>query len=142
MTDGRSRGITIASFLLAGLYLLAGGAKLGGAQVEQFETWGYPAWFQYLIGVGEVAAGASDPLPEDFRRQKLLGRSHQFRQLGHLPFLASGDLCLLRGVRPGSPHPSSHLMEEYLEASTMEYCKASTASTTTLFLVNPPKRIF
>ena len=35
------------------------GAKLGGAQVEQFETWGYPAWFQYLIGAGEVAAGVA-----------------------------------------------------------------------------------
>ena len=57
MTNSRSRGITIASVLLALLYLLAGGAKLGGAQVEQFELWGYPAWLQYLIGVGEVAAG-------------------------------------------------------------------------------------
>ena len=57
MTDGKSRGVTIASFLLAGLYLLAGGAKLGGTQVEQFETWGYPAWFQYLTGAAEVAAG-------------------------------------------------------------------------------------
>ena len=25
--------------------------------VMQFEMWGYPGWFQYLIGVAETAAG-------------------------------------------------------------------------------------
>ena len=58
MTDKQSRRISIASTVLAILYLLTGGMKLGGMQVMQFEIWGYPAWFQYLIGVGEVAAGA------------------------------------------------------------------------------------
>ena len=58
MAEEKSRGITIVSVLLALLYLLTGGMKLGGMQVAQFEAWGYPAWFQYLIGVAEVAAGA------------------------------------------------------------------------------------
>ena len=57
MADKTSRGIAIASVLLGVLYLLTGGMKLGGMQVMQFEMWGYPAWFQYLIGVGEVSAG-------------------------------------------------------------------------------------
>ena len=31
--------------------------KLAGMLVADFESWGYPAWFQYLIGVAETAAG-------------------------------------------------------------------------------------
>ncbi len=57
MADKSSKWIGIASVLLASLFLLTGGTKLLGMQVERFAAWGYPAWFQYLIGAGEVAAG-------------------------------------------------------------------------------------
>ena len=57
MADKGSKGITIVSVLLALLFLLNGGMKLAGSMVAQFEMWGYPGWFQYLIGVAETAAG-------------------------------------------------------------------------------------
>lgn len=57
MDDKKSVVLTVVSVLLALLYLLTGGTKLAGMQVMQFEMWGYPAWFQYLIGIGEAAAG-------------------------------------------------------------------------------------
>ena len=59
MTDKEKAGksTTVASIVLALLFLLTGVMKLAGLMVEQFGEWGYPAWFQYLIGVAETAAG-------------------------------------------------------------------------------------
>ena len=54
---GSGKGILVVSILLALLFLLNGGMKLAGTMVSQFEMWGYPGWFQYLIGVAETAAG-------------------------------------------------------------------------------------
>lgn len=54
---GSGKGILVVSILLALLFLLNGVMKLTGAMVEQFAMWGYAAWFQYLIGVAETAAG-------------------------------------------------------------------------------------
>ena len=54
---GSGKGILVVSILLALLFLLNGGMKLAGRMVSQFEMWGYPGWFQYLIGVAETAAG-------------------------------------------------------------------------------------
>ena len=54
---GSGKGILVASILLALLFLLNGVMKLTGTMVSQFEMWGYPGWFQYLIGVAETAAG-------------------------------------------------------------------------------------
>lgn len=48
---------TVVSIVLALLFLATGVMKLAGMMVEQFGAWGYPAWFQYLIGVAETAAG-------------------------------------------------------------------------------------
>ena len=48
---------TVVSIVLALLFLFQGVTKLAGMMVEQFGAWGYPAWFQYLIGVAETAAG-------------------------------------------------------------------------------------
>ena len=48
---------TVISIVLALLFLATGVMKLAGMMVEQFGAWGYPAWFQYLIGVAETAAG-------------------------------------------------------------------------------------
>ena len=48
---------TVVSIVLALLFLATGVMKLAGMTVEQFGEWGYPAWFQYLIGVAETAAG-------------------------------------------------------------------------------------
>ena len=59
MTDKKGVGklITVVSIVLALLFLLNGVMKLAGMMVEQFGEWGYPAWFQYLIGIAETAAG-------------------------------------------------------------------------------------
>jgi len=55
----RRRIITVASVLLALMFLAAGVPKMVQPQshVEQFAQWGYPAWFVYCIGVVE-AGGA------------------------------------------------------------------------------------
>ena len=60
MTDNGSLGkaVVVASLVLALLFLLNGGLKVAGLTVEQFAVWGYPPWFQYLVGVAEVLAGA------------------------------------------------------------------------------------
>lgn len=58
----RSRKTTIAlvvlSILLAGLYLMSGSSKLGGAEqhVKGFAHWGHPDWFRLVIGTIEVVA--------------------------------------------------------------------------------------
>ncbi|WP_420448388.1 DoxX family protein [Candidatus Palauibacter sp.] len=59
MADNGNAGkaVKVASILLALLFLLNGGMKVAGMMVDQFSVWGYPAWFQYLIGVVEVLAG-------------------------------------------------------------------------------------
>ena len=51
------KAVKVASILLALLFLLNGGMKIAGMMVDQFAIWGYPAWFQYLIGVVEVLVG-------------------------------------------------------------------------------------
>ena len=53
------KAVKVASILLALLFLLNGGMKVAGMMVDQFAMWGYPAWFQYLIGVAEVLAGVA-----------------------------------------------------------------------------------
>ncbi|MXW68176.1 MAG: DoxX family protein [Gemmatimonadales bacterium] len=59
MADNGTAGkaVSVMSILLALLFLLNGGMKIAGMMVDQFAVWGYPAWFQYLIGVVEVLAG-------------------------------------------------------------------------------------
>ncbi len=47
----------VVSIVLALLFLFQGVTKLAGMMVEQFGAWGYPAWFQYLIGAAETAGG-------------------------------------------------------------------------------------
>jgi uncharacterized membrane protein YphA (DoxX/SURF4 family) len=63
MAIQRSRGAAVAvqvvSALMAALYLLAGGTKLGGMamHVEHFAEWGYPSWFRLFVGAWEVTFG-------------------------------------------------------------------------------------
>ena len=51
--------VKVASIILALLFLLNGGMKVAGMMVDQFAIWGYPAWFQYLIGAAELLAGVA-----------------------------------------------------------------------------------
>ena len=53
------KAVKVASILLAVIFLLAGVTKLAGfvMPAEQFVAWGYPAWFQYVIGGLETLAG-------------------------------------------------------------------------------------
>ena len=53
------KAVKVASIILALLFLLNGGLKVAGMMVDQFAMWGYPAWFQYLIGVVELLAGVA-----------------------------------------------------------------------------------
>jgi len=46
--------LKITAVLLAGLFFVAGGAKIGGWIDGQFGTWGYSPGFAVLIGVFEV----------------------------------------------------------------------------------------
>ena len=48
-------------------FLLAGLAKLMGAQSEMFVGWGYPAWFAYVIGVLEVGGAIGLLVPKTTR---------------------------------------------------------------------------
>lgn len=61
MADNGSAGkaVKVASTLLAVVFLLAGVTKLAGIAMtaDQFVVWGYPAWFQYVIGGLETLAG-------------------------------------------------------------------------------------
>ena len=52
-----ARVAPVIAILLALLFLFAGGTKLTGSTAAEFAGWGYPAWFQYLIGGVEVLAG-------------------------------------------------------------------------------------
>ena len=61
---GSGKGILVISILLALLYLTTGVMKLRGMQVADFEMWGYPSWFQYLIGAAEWAAGVGFLIPK------------------------------------------------------------------------------
>lgn len=47
----------VGSVLLALLFFAAGASKLLMAEesAQEFEGWGYPAWFHWVIGVVEVA---------------------------------------------------------------------------------------
>ena len=53
------RAVKVASIILALLFLANGGMKVAGIMVDQFAIWGYPAWFQYWIGVAELLAGVA-----------------------------------------------------------------------------------
>jgi putative oxidoreductase len=56
--SSRSKPVTIALWvvtaILALLFALAGTTKLLGQAEANFIHWGYPPWFAYLIGIGEV----------------------------------------------------------------------------------------
>jgi putative oxidoreductase len=51
---GTKLALRIVVTVVAGLFFLAGGAKIGGWLDEQFVAWGYSAGFAVLIGVFEV----------------------------------------------------------------------------------------
>lgn len=65
----RSRKARIGLWILTSLLAVffAGGAigKLAGSQemVEAFQAWGYPAWFMYVVGAGEIAGAILLLLP-------------------------------------------------------------------------------
>jgi uncharacterized membrane protein YphA (DoxX/SURF4 family) len=42
---------------MSAAFLVAGSAKLAGKMQEEFERFGYPAWFHNVIGVVETTAG-------------------------------------------------------------------------------------
>jgi uncharacterized membrane protein YphA (DoxX/SURF4 family) len=74
MAKGKSNPafIWVGSVLLSLMFLMAGGLKLIGPQLnpdvraqtaDQFAKWGYPEWFLYFVGAVEVVAGLSLLVP-------------------------------------------------------------------------------
>ncbi len=56
----------VVSFLIAGIFMMAGVTKVVGqkTQVEQFESWGYPHYFTYVVGVIELAIASTLLFPK------------------------------------------------------------------------------
>jgi uncharacterized membrane protein YphA (DoxX/SURF4 family) len=50
-------GLWVLSSLIAAMFLFSGFTKLMGAEMHvlNFERWGYPAWFMYVVGLIEVS---------------------------------------------------------------------------------------
>lgn len=57
-SKGKTSSLWAPSGLLAALFLMAGGSKLGGAErhVQGFAHWGWPDWMRLIGGAVEVAA--------------------------------------------------------------------------------------
>ena len=63
MADSNMKSIMllIITFALAGLYVVAGGSKFVGMQptwAQNFNLWGFPDWFLYLVGAVELIGSA------------------------------------------------------------------------------------
>jgi uncharacterized membrane protein YphA (DoxX/SURF4 family) len=58
MPEGKSKRMTllVLSNVLGLLFLLAGGSKLVAPEMhfKDFQDWGYPIWFVFVVGVIEV----------------------------------------------------------------------------------------
>lgn len=80
------KAVKVASIILALLFLLNGGMKVAGMMVDQFAIWGYPAWFQYLIGVVEVLAGVGF----------LRGQTRSLAAVVVIPIMAAAIFTLVR----------------------------------------------
>lgn len=52
-----------AAILAAGIFIIAGGAKLAGAMIEHFEAWGYAPEFGLAIGFAEIAGALGLVIP-------------------------------------------------------------------------------
>jgi len=59
-TNRKDEAIRIGSYILGAMFVLAGATKLAsmGDHAAHFAAWGFPAWFLYVVGATEVAAGA------------------------------------------------------------------------------------
>jgi uncharacterized membrane protein YphA (DoxX/SURF4 family) len=68
----------ITAWILAGLLAFAffgsGISKLIGVemQIKNLESWGYPLWLRFPIGLGEIALGIALIIPK-FRRMAIYG---------------------------------------------------------------------
>ncbi|MXX68081.1 MAG: DoxX family protein [Gemmatimonadales bacterium] len=75
--------------------------KVAGMMVDQFALWGYPAWFQYLIGVVEALAGVGF----------LLGRMRFMAAVVVVPIMAGAIFTLVRaGTAPQAAVPTVALL--------------------------------
>src|SRR5690606_40450450 len=52
-----------AAILAAGIFVIAGGAKLAGAMIGHFEAWGYTPGFAVAIGFAELAGAIGLLIP-------------------------------------------------------------------------------
>ena len=64
----------ILQVLVALQFLMAGGTKFidTATWIERFANWGYPAWFNYVIGLVEVAGAVLLVLPKYARYGAIL----------------------------------------------------------------------
>lgn len=56
LDQGKRIGVWLATGLVVVIFLVEGGSKLAGAdlQIENFQRWGYPLWLMYTIGTIEI----------------------------------------------------------------------------------------
>ena len=66
LTGWKKYGVWGVSALLTAAFLMAGGMKLMGSEqiVQNFELWGYPYFFLYVVGLSEVTFGISLWIPK------------------------------------------------------------------------------
>ena len=103
----KTYGLWVLSGLLTAAFLMAGGSKVTGAEmiVQNFEKWGYPTFFLYVVGLTEIICAIGLWIPR-FRGLAALGlvglmvgavRTHllyaEFNQLG--PAVVLGILALI-----------------------------------------------
>jgi uncharacterized membrane protein YphA (DoxX/SURF4 family) len=57
---GGSWTVTVPSVILGLFFVALGGAKLAALDmfVAQFQAWGYPTWFVYVVGFAEIIGGS------------------------------------------------------------------------------------
>ena len=65
-SNAKSIAVLILTIVLAVFFVLAGGSKFVGMQLDwaqNFDHWGYPGWFLYLIGIVELIGAAFLVIP-------------------------------------------------------------------------------
>ena len=92
---------TVLSWILSGLLAAgligAGGSKLAGAadQLHNLQSWGYPLWFRFPIGLVEIVLGIGLLMPA-FRTLTLYG-VFVWAVLAAITHLQAGQAAMLAG---------------------------------------------
>ena len=92
----------ILSWVLSGLlaigFIGAGGSKLAGVpeQLHNLQSWGYPGWLRYPIGLGKIALGIGLLVPAS--RMLTLYAVFGWAVVAAITHLQAGQASMLGGV--------------------------------------------